>query len=57
MEKLAAICEMEYSQLRRIEHGIVNTTIYQVYKISETLKVPISILFSKVNLFMINTLL
>jgi transcriptional regulator with XRE-family HTH domain len=57
MERLAAICEMEYSQVRRIEHGIINTTIYQVYKISETLKVPMSILFNKVNMLIIINML
>lgn len=42
MEKLALESGMEYSQIRRIENGLINTTIYQIYKISKTLDVPIS---------------
>lgn len=45
MEKLALESGMEYSQIRRIEHGVINTTIYQVYRISKTLNVPMKDIF------------
>ncbi len=45
MEKLALESGMEYSQIRRIEHGVINTTIYQVYRISKTLKIPMKEIF------------
>lgn len=41
MEKVALESGMDYSQVRRIERGIINTTIFQVYRIAKTLKVPI----------------
>lgn len=45
MEKVALESGMEYSQIRRIERGIINTTIFQIYRISKTLKIPIKELF------------
>lgn len=45
MEKVALESGMEYSQIRRIERGIINTTIFQIYRISKTLNVPIKTFF------------
>ncbi len=45
MEKLANECEMEYSQIRRIEKGIINTTVFQIYRISKTLQIPMVEIF------------
>jgi len=45
MEKLALESGMEYSQIRRIELGVINTTIYQVYRFSKTLKIPMKDIF------------
>lgn len=45
MEKLATDTGIEYSQLSRIELGKINTSIYHVYIISHSLKVPIQELF------------
>jgi len=48
MITLAYESEMEYVQLSRIELGQINTTIYQLYKISQSLNVQISELLSTV---------
>ena len=40
MEKLATETGIEYSQLSRIELGKINTSIYHLYIISNSLKVP-----------------
>ena len=48
MEKLATDTGIEYSQLSRIELGKINTSIYHVYIISQSLKVPIQDLFEPV---------
>lgn len=45
MEKLAHLCEMEYSQISRIELGQINTSINTVKKISDALKIEIKDLF------------
>jgi transcriptional regulator with XRE-family HTH domain len=45
MEKLALESEMEYSQIRRIEKGVINTTVYQIYRISKTLEIPMVEIF------------
>lgn len=45
MEKLATDTGIEYSQLSRIELGKINTSIYHVFIISHSLKVPIQELF------------
>ena len=45
IERLAAEANMEYTQLSRIEHGQINTSIFQVYKISKALNVNIYALF------------
>lgn len=40
IEQLAFEAEIESKQLRRIELGQINTSIYQIYNISFSLKVP-----------------
>lgn len=42
MNELANEAEIEYRQLSRIEHGEINTSVYQLYKISKALKEPIN---------------
>lgn len=45
IEKLALEAGIEYTQLSRIELGKINTSIYQIYKISKTLEVTMPELF------------
>lgn len=45
MEHVAVYSDMEYIQLSRIELGKINTSIYQVYKISNALSEPIPNIF------------
>lgn len=45
IEKLALEAGMEYTQVSRIELGRINTSIYQIYKISESLDVTIPEIF------------
>lgn len=45
MEKLAHLCEMEYSQISRIELGQINTSINTVKKIADSLDIEIKELF------------
>lgn len=45
IEKLALESGLEYTQVSRIELGKINTSIYQIYKISKTLDVPIPEIF------------
>lgn len=45
IEKLALEAGMEYTQLSRIELGRINTSIYQIYKISKSLDVTIPEIF------------
>lgn len=40
IEQLAFDAEIESKQLRRIELGQINTSIFQIYNISFTLNVP-----------------
>ena len=40
MRKLAAEADMEYSQLSKIERGVINTTISTVQALSEALDIP-----------------
>jgi len=40
MRQLAAEADMEYSQLSKIERGIINTTISTVHSIAITLDIP-----------------
>ena len=45
LQKLALESGIEYSQLSRIERGIINTSIYHVYIISNTLEIPLKNIF------------
>lgn len=45
LEKLAFESGIEYSQISRIERGIINTSIYHIYIISRTLKIPMKHIF------------
>jgi transcriptional regulator with XRE-family HTH domain len=40
MRKLALQADMEYSQLSKIERGVINTTISTVYTLSQALDIP-----------------
>lgn len=45
IEKLALDTGIEYTQLSRIERGKINTSIYQIYRITKTLDVPMPDVF------------
>lgn len=45
MEKLAHLCEMEYSQISRIELGQINTSIDTIKKIADALGIEVKELF------------
>ena len=45
MRKLAIIADMEYSQLSKIERGVINTTISTVYHLANVLNLEIAELF------------
>lgn len=45
MRKLALQADMEYSQLSKIERGVINTTISTVYSLSEALDIPMKEFF------------
>jgi transcriptional regulator with XRE-family HTH domain len=49
IERVAFDSGMEYTQLSRIELGKINTSIYQVYKISDSLSVPVPEIFHVLN--------
>ena len=49
IETVAFEAEMDYTQLSRIELGKINTSIFQLYKISRTLKVRLESLVNVVN--------
>jgi len=49
MEVLSVHSDMEYIQLSRIERGKINTTIFQVYKISKALSEPVTNIFDVLN--------
>ena len=48
MEELACNSSMEYIQLSRIERGKINTTIFQMYKITKSLDIELSEVFKKI---------
>ncbi len=54
IEKLALEAGMEYTQVCRIELGRINTSIYQIYKISKSLDVTIPEIFFGVEGFNLN---
>jgi transcriptional regulator with XRE-family HTH domain len=45
MRKLALQADMEYSQLSKIERGVINTTISTVYALSNALDIPVKEFF------------
>jgi transcriptional regulator with XRE-family HTH domain len=45
IEKLALESGIDYTQISRIELGKINTSIYQIYHITNTLKVPMRDIF------------
>jgi transcriptional regulator with XRE-family HTH domain len=45
IEKLAHESGIDYTQISRIELGKINTSIYQIYNITNTLKVPMRDIF------------
>lgn len=45
IENLANESELEYSQISRIELGLINTSVFHIYKISKVLSVPVSRIF------------
>ena len=49
IERVALDSEIEYTQLSRIELGKINTSIYQIYKISHSLSVPVPDIFKTLN--------
>lgn len=49
IETVAIESGMDYTQLSRIELGKINTSIYQLYKISITLKVSLEEIVNVVN--------
>ncbi|MGQ7852778.1 helix-turn-helix domain-containing protein [Pedobacter sp. WC2501] len=48
IQKLALEAGLDYSQVCRIERGVINTSIYQLFLISKTLDVPIILFFSDI---------
>lgn len=46
IEKVANDAGIEYTQLSRIEHGKINTSIYHAYIISKSLEVELQELFT-----------
>ncbi len=48
MSELANESEIEYKQLSRIELGEINTSVYQLYKISKALQEPLNAIFNEI---------
>lgn len=48
MTSLAHESDMEYIQLSRIERGQINTTVFQLYKITKSLGISLIDLFSNI---------
>lgn len=46
---LAFESDMEYMQLSRIELGLINTSIFQLYKICKALKIDLAELFENID--------
>lgn len=44
-EQLAFASDLEHSQISRIERGVINTSISQLYQIAKALEVPVKKLF------------
>lgn len=47
LTQLAKNTGIDYTQLHRIEHGKINTSIYQIFLISKTLNLPMAMLFNE----------
>ena len=45
MKHLADLANLEYSQVARIERGVINTTISSAYALANALEVPLNKLF------------
>lgn len=45
MKHLADLANLEYSQIARIERGIINTTISSAYALANALEIPLNKLF------------
>lgn len=41
MEELAYACDIEYSQISRIERGLTNTTFTTLFALSKGLEIPL----------------
>lgn len=48
IQKLALEAGLDYSQICRIERGVINTSIHQIYLIAKTLDVPIILFFADI---------
>lgn len=49
IEKVAFDAGMEYTQLSRIELGKINTSVYHIYRISQSLEIRMPELFMEIN--------
>jgi len=49
IEKVALDSDIEYTQLSRIELGKINTSIYQIYKITHSLSVQMPEIFHELH--------
>lgn len=49
IEKLAHESGIDYTQISRIELGKINTSIYQIYILANSLEVPMNTIFSRLN--------
>jgi DNA-binding XRE family transcriptional regulator len=48
MEELAMESGMDYSQISRIERGKINTSVYQIYMITNVLNITINDVFVEI---------
>jgi transcriptional regulator with XRE-family HTH domain len=46
MEELAALSGIEYVQISRIELGKINTTIFQIFRIANSLDISVAQIFA-----------
>ena len=46
MEELAAMSGMEYIQISRIELGKINTTVFQIYRLANSLNISVAQIFA-----------
>lgn len=49
IEEVANNAGIEYTQLSRIEHGKINTSLYHAYIISQSLSIDLTEIFSDLN--------